>query len=190
MGEAVIDALSDLGVNVIVKLHDRSRSTTARGSGGIDWIARLSRFAARGVRIVPDADVSPYLFIADLLVTDHSSVGFEYMLLDRPIVILDSPELVERAKINQQKVDLLRSAARVAHSAAEAVSLVREELSRPAPLGAARRNIASTLFYRAGTATARAERAVYDLLGLPVPEPAVSAVAYTSTAFTTPARNP
>ena len=45
MGHEVIAALGGLGLNVIVKLHDRSYDMTTRGSGGVDWRRRLQRTA-------------------------------------------------------------------------------------------------------------------------------------------------
>ena len=45
----------------------------------IDWRQRLSRFSAiEGFALAESADSSPYLAAADLMVTDHSSIGFEF----------------------------------------------------------------------------------------------------------------
>src|SRR6185436_8173208 len=78
MGIDVIRALGRLGMNVIVKLHDRSYDRDARASGGVDWQTRLAQVSREwNVHLAEGADASPYLFVADALVTDHSSVGFE-----------------------------------------------------------------------------------------------------------------
>jgi hypothetical protein len=176
MGEAIITALTQLGVNVIVKVHDRSYDVGVRGSGGIDWHARLEPFCRdRRVHLAAHADASPYLFVADALVTDHSSVGFEFMLLDRPIVVVDCPELIQKARINPEKVALLRSGAEVVHAAEEVAAAVRRGLDAPASLSERRRAIANDLFYRPGGATARAARCIYDALRLPAPAPLVEA---------------
>ena len=111
-GERVVTTLADTGLNVIVKLH--ACSYTPRGSGGIDWAARLRPLAARpNVAVVHDPDASPYMAVADLMVTDHSTVGFEFMVLNRPVVVLHQPALIEHARINREKVALMHSAARV-----------------------------------------------------------------------------
>lgn len=173
IGEPLIKALVRLGVNVVVKLHDRSFDRNLRASGGIDWRRALDRLARDyPVRVAERSDASPYMFAADLLVTDHSSVGFEFMLLDRPIVVADCPELIEKAHINPEKVALLRSAADVAPDVAGLSAAVRDALASPDRHGATRRAIAADLFYCAGTATDRAVRCLYDLLALPSPEPA------------------
>lgn len=174
MGEAVITALARAGYHVLVKLHDRSYDPAPRGGGGVDWSARLARFDRDPrVRIVRDPDVSPYLCASDALVTCHSSVGFEFMLLDRPLVVLESPGLVKHAQINPRKLALMRSAADVATTPAQVPELVARQLANPGRYAAARRAIARDLFFEAGTATGRAVAAIYDLLEIDVPAPAV-----------------
>jgi CDP-glycerol glycerophosphotransferase (TagB/SpsB family) len=170
MGSEVIAALGRLDVNVVVKLHDRSYDVTTRGSGGIDWRTRLQGVCDRyGARLVQDADASPYLHAADVLVTDHSSVGFEFMLLDRPIVVLDSPDLVRHARVNPDKVAMLHSAASVVEDGADVGRTVLEALGAPTERQAARRAAADELFYCPGSATTRAVQNIYELLELPLP---------------------
>jgi hypothetical protein len=170
MGKRIVNALAKMDVNVIVKLHDRSYDRAARASGGVDWRKELEPLRTeRGVHIAVNADASPYLFAADALVTDHSSVGFEYMLLDRPIVVIDCPELIDNARISHDKVRLLRQGAYVAadpDSAAEAVSC---GLADPHAHSAVRNRVARDLFFQAGGATARAVQSFYDLIELPAP---------------------
>ena len=117
-----------------------------------------------------DADASPWLHAADLLITDHSSVGFEFMLLDRPIVVLDIPELIAHARVNPDKVSMLRRAAFVVPHRAAIRDSIREALDNPLAHRKIRQNVADALFYCPGSATARAVQCLYDLLGLTVPE--------------------
>jgi CDP-glycerol glycerophosphotransferase len=143
----------------------------ARSSGGINWRVRLEALChACGAHLAQDADASPYLLVADVLVTDHSSVGFEFMLLDRPIVVLECPWLITMARISTDKVRRLRRAADVVPSADAAATAVTRALSAPASLSAERRATAADLFYEPGGATARAVQSVYDLLSLPAPD--------------------
>lgn len=173
-GEQIIDALAAAGLQVIVKLHDRSYDLSLRASGGIDWAERLRRFDRHPrVRVVRDGDACPYLYLSDALVTGYSSIGFEYMLLDRPLVVIEAPDLMERARINPEKVALLRSAAEAASTPEEAARAVLAQIAHPTPPGDRRRRIASELFYRPGTAAARAAVLMYDLLGLTAPSAAV-----------------
>jgi CDP-Glycerol:Poly(glycerophosphate) glycerophosphotransferase len=170
-GLDLLPKLASLGLNVIVKLHDRSFDAS-RDLQGIDWRSRLDTVARTpNIHVVRGADVSPYLFVSDLVVTDHSSVGFEFMLLDRPVVVIDCPELIEKASVNREKVALLRSAADVVIPGADIPRVVTQALARPKRLSAQRRVVAERLFYQPGGATARAVRCVYETLGIPAPEP-------------------
>jgi glycosyltransferase involved in cell wall biosynthesis len=172
MGTEVIAALGRLDANVVVKLHDRSYDVTTRASGGIDWRERLRTVCQRhGAHLVQDADASPYLHAADLLVTDHSSVGFEFLLLDRPVVVIDSPDLVRHARVNPEKVRQLHSAATVVREGTDVGRAVLASLSAPADHHTERLAIADELFYCPGTATLRAVQCLYELLQLPMPAP-------------------
>ena len=170
-GEAIVEHLLDAGFNVIVKLHDRSLQTSERFTGGIDWQERLSRFSTRrGFAHVIDSDASPYLAAADIMVTDHSSVGFEFLVLDRPLIVYDAPDLASVARINPEKIALLRSAAAVVRTPVELIHAARHAVVAPQVLSEARRRIAADIFYRAGTATHRALALCYSALRLPMPE--------------------
>ncbi len=115
MGLEVVDRLAAEGLQVIVKLHDRSYDRRERGSGGVDWAQQLARYDGhRLVRIARESNGCPFMIAADAMVSDHSSIAFEYMLLDRPLVIIDRPALIERASISREKVARVRAGADVA----------------------------------------------------------------------------
>ncbi len=166
-GEELVDRLAAEGLQVIVKLHDRSYDLRARGSGGIDWIERLSKYDTHPrVRVARQSDGSPFMMASDVMVSDHSSIAFEYMLLDRPLIVVDRPELIEHARINPEKVGQLRQAALVVSTAGEVVRAVLNSLTNPRQLSAERTRIASDLFYQPGTATDRALAHIYHHLNL------------------------
>jgi CDP-glycerol glycerophosphotransferase len=138
-------------------------------TAGIDWPQQLRRFEDSGrVALARSADVSPLLAAANLLVTDHSTVGFEFALLDRPIVVFDAPELLHAARIAPERWDALRAMADVARTTSELRQLVPAALASPGRLQAQRQS-ARHLFAHPGGATARALATVYDLLDLPHP---------------------
>jgi hypothetical protein len=170
-GEAIVRGLAGAGFNVIVKLHDRSLDPDPRYNAGIDWRARCSALETqheRGcVRFVETADASPLLAAADCMVTDHSSIGFEYLVLDRPLLVFDAPDLPRAARINPEKVVLLRSAATVVRTPAELTAAALRVLEDPAHLSPARRMVARALFFDPGHATERAVTLVRDLLHPP-----------------------
>jgi hypothetical protein len=171
-GEAIVQGLVDAGLNVIVKLHDRSLDTSnVKFSGGVDWRARFARMHQPGrIAFVEAADSSPLLAASDVMVTDHSSIGFEFYLLGRPLIVFDVPDLVRVARINPEKVDLLRRAARVVQTASQVGPSALDELEHRDRRAAARHAIVRDMFYEPGTATGRALALVYELLDLPAPQ--------------------
>ena len=168
-GEAIVETLLARRFNVIAKLHDNCFLPDAKYAAGIDWRERLARFKGPGFALVESHDSTPYLAASDLLVTDHSSIGFEFLALDRPLVVFDAPELPRVARINPDKIVLLRSAAAVAHTPDELGDLVEAELRHPGRRSAIRRRVAGEMFHRPGTATARALALIYDAIGLNAP---------------------
>jgi hypothetical protein len=169
VGLALIAALSRLDANVIVKLHDRSYDRDTRASGGIDWRRLDAVCGAWRAHVAHAGDASPYLFASDVLVTDHSSVGFEYALLDRPIVVVDTPALLQTAGVPPSKSAWLRSAATVVDGPDAAARAVSSALADPSAGSSERRALADRFFHQPGTATARALACIYDLLELPIP---------------------
>jgi hypothetical protein len=167
MGEELVRRLIAAGFAVIVKLHDRSCDTRHRYSGGVNW-PRLFEPILRegGGRLANGSNSCPYLAAADVMITDHSSIGFEYLLLDRPLVRIEMPELIANASIHEDYVKLLAEASTTAHNAAETVAAVEECLADPSRQSATRRAVCEEIYYRPGTATARAVRELYDALEL------------------------
>jgi len=169
-GEQIVASLRNAGLNVIVKLHAMSFHPAAKYNGGIDWRSRMDAVQEPG-RVVHaiESDSSPLLAASDVLVTDHSTVGFEYCLLDRPIVLFDVPDLVRVARINPEQVARLRGVARLVSRAEALGPVAQDELAEPGRLSAARRHLAARMFHKAGTATPRALSMLYDLLQLAAP---------------------
>jgi len=175
IGEALVKALVDAGYAVIVKLHDRSRDPRYEHSGGLDWGARLEPILRAGGGWLADkSDACPYLAAADLMITDHSSLGFEYLLLDRPLIRIDSPELIEKTDINPEYVDLMREASTTVRNVSEAIAAVNKYFEDPGMLSASRKAVAGDLFFKAGTATARAVRELYEVIALDPPQPDIN----------------
>ena len=172
LGAELISALCRMPANVIVKLHDRSRDVRTRYSGGVDWVRRLRPLLPKGrAAIAPGHDISPYLVAADLMITDHSSAGFEFLLRDRPLVRIHRPQLIQLANIHRDYVSLLASASQSVCDVPDTLAAVERGLASPETLGAERRRVASELFYQPGGATARSVEALYELLELaPSPE--------------------
>ena len=175
MGEELVRLLARMPVNLIVKLHDRSRDLRERYSGAIDWPARLEPLLAPGRgAIAPGHDISPYLVASDLMITDHSSAGFEFLLKDKPIVRIHRPALIKLANIHPDYVDLLASVSDSIDTIDQALVAVERGLCDPSRQSVERRTVAADLFYRPGGATRRSVDALFEVIEL---EPASVAVA-------------
>jgi hypothetical protein len=148
--DAVMAALlRDDRYNVIVKLHELQ----ARESP-LEWQARLQACAAHpSVRLVDDPDCLPFLSVADALVTDHSSIGFEFALLDRPLLQFDHPDLLFSPP--ELKALTARAAYRF-DDVGDLPALLERGMRLPAERSAERKALAAACFYKPGTATARA----------------------------------
>jgi CDP-glycerol glycerophosphotransferase (TagB/SpsB family) len=169
-GEAIVETLLSKGLNVIAKLHDNCFRPGERCAGDIDWRERLQRFAADPqFHLATSADSVPYMAASDILITDHSSIGFEALAVDQPVIVFDAPDLPRVARINPEKVALLRSAADVVSTVDELATTVTDVLCNPSRRSADRRRVASEMFYAPGGATSRALEMIYRLLGLPAP---------------------
>jgi len=167
MGEDLVRRLRNAGYQIIVKLHDRSLYPEYEYSGGVQWAERLEPILANGGGFLArDSDATPYLAAADVMITDHSSVGFEYLLVDRPIIRIEMPELIRATRIPEDYVDLLAEASLTVKTADEAVRAVDHCLANPSVKSISRRRVAGELFFQPGTATSRAVGAIYQLLEL------------------------
>jgi len=167
MGEQLVQRLGEAGYALIVKLHDRSRDLRYVNSGGVDWGARLEPLLQKfGGVLATGNDSSRYLPAADIMITDHSSVGFEYLLLDRPLVRIHVPELIMNTDIEPTYVDLLASASSSVNNVDEVEAAVERVFADPSEHSALRRTVANEMFYKPGTATDRAVKELYNLMEL------------------------
>jgi hypothetical protein len=167
-GERIAAGLLNEGFNVIIKLHDRSFDPDPRYSGGVDWRERFAPLTAAGhCLLATGGDSSDYLLASDLMVTDHSTIGFEFCALDRPLVVFDAPELIEAARIDPAKVRLLRAAADLVTDSATVGSVARAALAGAPLRAAARAHAVREVFHDPGRATERALALCCELLDCP-----------------------
>jgi CDP-glycerol glycerophosphotransferase (TagB/SpsB family) len=135
---------------LIVKLHDWAWDPA---TNPIDWSKAVGELEGPHVRFARGGNVVPYLFAADALVSDASSVANEYLLLDRPIVWLDAPDLIRKY---EKTIDLDgwgRRTGPVVDGVDPLMEALRVVLGRPDEYGAIRREAAADMFYHPGRAT-------------------------------------
>ncbi len=163
MGEEVIETVKKMRLNLIIKLHDLLYDPTRNP---INWQERLSRHEGNGVAIVRDYDVCPYLVASDILISDASSVANEFTLLDRPIVFLDCPDLIEAYR---KTVDLETWGRKIGYTVKDSKQLaaaLRQAIETPQEHSPIRTAAAQDIFYKPGTATDRVVREIYAMLGM------------------------
>jgi tetratricopeptide (TPR) repeat protein len=92
LGERVVNLICGerCDLSIVIKPHPVTAAHTP------DWLVtwRALAEAHAHVHLIDDivADVMPYLMAADVLISDVSSVIFEYLALDRPIILLTNPD--------------------------------------------------------------------------------------------------
>jgi hypothetical protein len=149
-GEELIERLAAAdSYDLIVKPHDHPKAA-------IDWYERLAPLESEHLRLLRTPDAIPSLYVSDLLISDASSIANEYLLLDRPIVFVDVPELFTAAAGEDDRLDLNtwgRSGGIVVPDPAAALDAVATGLAHPGAQSQRRRAIARDLFYNPGTAT-------------------------------------
>ena len=77
----VINALQKLNFNWIIKFHDLMDKSL---------ITKYEKLESDNFRIVQDQNILQYMSESDLLLTDTSSVAYEYLLFDKPIITFNA----------------------------------------------------------------------------------------------------
>ncbi len=152
MGEELIRRLIDSNrYDLLIKPHDHPKNKK------IDWFSRLAPLEDAHTKLVRGFDVVPLLYLADLLISDASSVSSEYSLLDRPIVFLDVPKLIARMMVREgSMIDMDtwgRRGGPIVKKPGDIVDVVGAALSDSSQYAGIRREMAEDLFYHPGSAT-------------------------------------
>lgn len=132
-------------VNIIIKPHPVIGDWRPR------WMACWDRLEATspGVHLVraTHADITPYMLAADLLISDASSAIFEFLALDRPIVLVTNPRhAADPACEPRDIVWTWRDVGEEIHDVAALPAAVARALRCPDARGERRRHYARTLF--------------------------------------------
>jgi len=96
-GVRIIKILCESGkYNIIVKLPiDCLQPTTnIYATGGINWFEKIRKLQKRytNLRLFEEYKIDKVLEAADVLITCVSSVGFEFMALNKPVIFINTPK--------------------------------------------------------------------------------------------------
>ncbi len=157
-GDLLVDVVNNLGVKLIVKLHDHSL-------GEVKWQRKLHDWMAKGVYVYYGADIVPAMAASDMLVSDFSSVANEYLMLNRPIVYLFVPSFVKRYANTVDKNMLFRGGLVVKKPTKELLEdALRRSLNFLDEFAEERLYLRALLFYNPGKATDVAVSCIKELL--------------------------
>ena len=166
MGEALLRCLAALPFNVLVKLHDNAYDPRFARQ---DWGALLQEL--KGPRFVAPAtfDVIPPMQAADLLITDLSSVAYEWLQRDRPLVFMTFEGQLTRW---EGQADLATWGRRIGVECDDVDSLpaiLEQELAEPGRNGPLRREACADIYFNVGSSTDAAMRETYRVLSMDAP---------------------
>ncbi|MBI5375880.1 MAG: CDP-glycerol glycerophosphotransferase family protein [Candidatus Schekmanbacteria bacterium] len=156
-----LSGMSRMKVNFLIKLHDLLFDPDRNS---VDWRKLINEKKGENTRLIEDYDIVPYMCASDILISDASSVANEFTLLDRPIIFLDSPQLL---KDYEKTLDLDtwgRKAGTVASSIRELDAAIGEALKNPKEKSKIRKAVADDIFCNHGKATKAAVESIYRLL--------------------------
>lgn len=162
-GEELLRRLAGAPWNVLVKLHDNSLDPRKAGR---DWKAVVRSLENERFRMARGFDVVPLLAAADVLVSDASSVAYEFCLLDRPVLFVDVEDIERRLKPKADLETWGRKVGDVVPGPARLLDAIEKALAEPGRKSELRRALAADLFHDPGRATDRALSVIFELLGL------------------------
>ena len=95
----VTDSARELNVIAKLPIDCLRPASDLRANGGVDWFAEVQSVARRYPNLVlwPRVDIDGALACSDVLVTDVSSVGFEFLALGRPVVFVECQRFFDEA---------------------------------------------------------------------------------------------
>lgn len=96
-GLPIIELLASLTeYNIMVKLPIDCWEPTSNlyATGGVNWFDKIKILEMQfsNLRLYSDYQIDPLLAFSDVLITCISSVGFEFMALNRPVIFIDTPK--------------------------------------------------------------------------------------------------
>jgi hypothetical protein len=167
MGHEIIKTLAEMEINLLLKLHHSSYRNPkhVHVTGGIDWKKEIQNYCRKYPNVINifDFNSNPYLFVSDVMITDAGGVGFEYILLNKPIIFIDVPEYFE--KYGKDGIDYWgRSAGTIIKKTQEIPEAVLKALSDPMEHSIQRNELIEKMTYNPGNSADKASSIVLQLL--------------------------
>lgn len=166
-GYEIIRSLARMNINVLIKLHHGSYRNPRQLSktGGIDWKKEIEKYRQEYPNItnIFDFNSNPYLHVSDIMITDAGGVGFEYMLLDKPLIFFDVPEYFEM--YGSSGIDYWgRKAGMIIMKPEQIQEAINSALNNPMERSDMRRELKNRLIYNPGNSAQKASEIIIQLL--------------------------
>lgn len=84
----------EMEVNLLLRLHPiMVTSTSTWETGGVNWPEKLVKLSAdfSNLLVVKNHDLDEIMLAADVMVTDVSSLGLEFLSMEKPVIFLPAP---------------------------------------------------------------------------------------------------
>lgn len=166
-GLKIIDALANMDINVLVKLHPMSYRDPkfAFANGGLDWSAIMASTESKytNVKNILDPNANPYILASDLMVTDASGVGLEFMTTNKPLVFVDIPKFFENCGHGGVE-DKCRVAGEIVKDINDLSAVVKDNLDNPGKFEKQRKEFSGKLLFNPGEAAGKATVKILELL--------------------------
>jgi hypothetical protein len=182
-GKDLINVLVGLkNVNIVTKLHPVSYTNKKSPNyefytGGKDWKLELAIFNdyENFIHVTSDS-INDLLLVADVMVTDISSVALEFITLDRPVIYIDCPlfntqtlhDLGQDSDIilNDSRYNAGRDTGLIVYNLDDLTDAVKSCLRNPQQNSEKRRALTEELLYNKGRGADESAWAIINLLNL------------------------
>lgn len=135
-----INILHESDYNVILKLHACLLNNFH--AKGVDWKKRVQ--GLHTIAIDRNIDDIPALAFSDILITDFSSRAFNFMMLNKPVILIFQVPFTEPVDVD--KSSLMKRGSLVCDHLDDLKSTIKQAIDKPEVLSVERRRVASECF--------------------------------------------
>ncbi|MBN1622152.1 MAG: CDP-glycerol glycerophosphotransferase family protein [Endomicrobiales bacterium] len=163
--ELIKDKIAEVAknVNILIKLHPGANDESI-----YDETKKYNSLYRnlKGVILIEDfADIIPYLFASNILISDYSSVIFMFASMDKPVVLVNASEEAMKSRIFDQTSmeTTMRDIGENVNTFDELKTAVDKALKHPEINSEKRKNYTQQLFYKLdGKSAERSAQAIKD----------------------------